>query len=447
MRDSMFTLKVGEIAHLGITTIGRKASVKEAVDAMLQNNLRDIIFEVDLQHRIFTVSDLLDYTKSSNDFSVSLESLPQHNLRKVCETEIIEDVLSIFDDTEDRYMGVTNKEETLIGIVSYSDVIGALDPSIFVKKRLIGEVVRPLKRIAIPSSTVTKDILSLLGKVENAVVIVDAEEVPEGILTSKDALVIIHQGLNVNKPVSEYMTTPVETVPETKTISQVLDYLQETGFKRAIVVDGEKKFLGAISQGDLAHYTLNNWSKIVHRETKKLSSTAREIQIEARAHQVAAYTDPLTKIGNRRKFEQSFGREVARINRYNEYEFSLILIDLDHFKKVNDEYGHSKGDEVLKAISFEINNLVRELDVFCRWGGEEFTILLPETCAKDAYVLAERIRELVSSGVHKEISCTISASVRQFTKGETPGGFMDSIDKALYIAKQQGRNRVEASAG
>ena len=85
MNSTLFITKIGHIAHMGITSINRKASIKEAIDVMLQSNLRDVIFEVDSGHRIFTVSDLLDHLKNSDDFSVAMDTLPQHNLTKVCE--------------------------------------------------------------------------------------------------------------------------------------------------------------------------------------------------------------------------------------------------------------------------------------------------------------------------------------------------------------------------
>jgi diguanylate cyclase (GGDEF)-like protein len=109
-----------------------------------------------------------------------------------------------------------------------------------------------------------------------------------------------------------------------------------------------------------------------------------------------AYTDTLTNIGNRRKFNDAFNIELLRVKRNLISSFSLILIDIDHFKVINDHYGHGQGDEVLKVLAQLIQVLLRATDTVCRWGGEEFAVLLPGTPVEGAQLLAERIRARVS---------------------------------------------------
>jgi len=446
MNSTIFTASVGRLAHMGVTTIGCKCTIKEALDVMLQNNLRDVIFEVDSEHRIFTTSDLIEYIKHSNDFSVSIDQLPRHPLHKVFESESIVDAFAKFEDSRNRYIGVINKEQSLIGVVSYSDIIAALDPSIFIQKRKISDVIRPSHRIAVPSETLTHEILSHLSDIENAVVIVSATNKPIGILTAKDALKIILSNSDRDKPVSDYMISPVDTVTESFTINQVVEYLQSTGFKRAIVVDENNSFLGAVTQSDMSSYTFNHWTEIVQGKTTELNEMTNLLRGQVTSYEKASVTDPLTGIGNRRKFNDICDKETARFNRYQNAPFSIIMLDIDHFKKINDQHGHSKGDEALVEFVSTIKPLLRENDSFCRWGGEEFAVILPETDSEGALLLAERIREAISQMSVGSIMFTVSAGVAQYRKKELLDEFVVRLDTALYQAKENGRNRVVLSA-
>jgi len=443
MDSEIFITNIGQIAHLGVTTIDCNASIKEAINIMIKNNLRDVIFEVDSNHRIFTVSDLLDYTKNSADLSVSVQSLPQHNLSKIGENKKIEDAFSLFDTSGERYLGVTNKDELLIGVVSYSDVIGALDPGIFIKKKLIRDVILPLNQSAVSPNAITKDILQYLSTPESAVIVVNDDSYPIGILTPKDILLIVQESKDTNKPVCDYMVSPVDMVSDGLTINEVLEYIQKTGFKRAIIVDQKNRFIGAVKQSDLASYTLNHWSEMVHGRTIELAKTAKMFETQAKDYARNAVTDPLTEIGNRRMFNDAVNREMARYNRYQDSPFSLILIDIDHFKNINDTHGHAKGDEVLQAMVHAIKPLLRETDIFCRWGGEEFVVLLPATNLEGGRLLAERIRAHLHGEVVENIPFSLSAGVGKYRVKESLDSFIQRVDVALYQAKENGRNRVE----
>lgn len=154
-------------------------------------------------------------------------------------------------------------------------------------------------------------------------------------------------------------------------------------------------------------------------------------------------TDNLTKAYNRLKFNEVVKMEIIRSKRYK-IDMSLIMFDIDFFKKVNDTYGHDLGDLVLIEISKAVKNLMRELDIFCRWGGEEFMILLPNTSLESAVLAAERIRKLIYGliiGDIGKVSC--SFGVVSFDFEEDLDNFIKRVDKKLYTAKNNGRNRVE----
>lgn len=154
-----------------------------------------------------------------------------------------------------------------------------------------------------------------------------------------------------------------------------------------------------------------------------------------------AYHDHLTKIFNRQKFDELLLKEFENKKRYGD-NLSVILIDLDHFKKVNDTYGHLTGDLVLIAIVGIIRNKLRINDIFARWGGEEFIILLPRTNINDAYAKAEELRKDIESYIDKELPpVTISAGVSELTDKDDIASCLNRVDTALYLAKVK-RNDV-----
>ena len=187
----------------------------------------------------------------------------------------------------------------------------------------------------------------------------------------------------------------------------------------------------------------------VHERTSELNEALAEIgdlaaQLKESLQQVEhlAVTDTLTQAFNRRKFDeivdQSTRQEGTALKR-----FSLIMLDIDHFKQVNDSHGHSIGDEVLKHLCRVIRGVIRQGDQLIRWGGEEFLILLPETTVVDAEPLAERIRSEVAVATFAEVgSITISLGVAQLLPDDTIDHLIKRVDHALYQAKQAGRNRV-----
>jgi diguanylate cyclase (GGDEF)-like protein len=166
-----------------------------------------------------------------------------------------------------------------------------------------------------------------------------------------------------------------------------------------------------------------------------------------------ALVDPLTGLHNRRHFEERLGSELAAAQRHG-HPVSLLLCDVDHFKAINDEFGHLAGDETLKMVAFVLRGAVRKEDVLARYGGEEFVVVARETALDGAQSLGERIRRAVEKsrcawqghdlGVTVSIGVTVSVGLTEFVPGRTERELIESADRALYLAKQAGRNRVVA---
>ncbi len=153
-----------------------------------------------------------------------------------------------------------------------------------------------------------------------------------------------------------------------------------------------------------------------------------------------AIKDTLTNIGNRRFFHQKLDEQILLAQRYN-HPFSLIICDIDFFKKVNDNYGHDMGDNVLVQYTKYIASMLRETDIFCRIGGEEFIIILPETTKDKAYLLAQKLRESVEN-YKNVLPITMSFGVAEYEKGDDDTSIYKRVDVALYKAKETGRNKV-----
>ena len=168
-----------------------------------------------------------------------------------------------------------------------------------------------------------------------------------------------------------------------------------------------------------------------------------------RAATQSALRDPLTDTGNRIAMDQTLTREIE-LSRRHLQPLSLLMLDIDHFKQINDTHGHSAGDDVLKAVAASIKNQLRNVDMVFRFGGEEFLILLSNTSREAAALVGERLRnaaqteEYVADG--RSIELTVSLGCSTLLPGESAESLLRRADNALYVAKREGRNRL-AMAG
>ncbi len=159
-----------------------------------------------------------------------------------------------------------------------------------------------------------------------------------------------------------------------------------------------------------------------------------------------ARTDSLTGLANRRRFMEALDREADRYQRYQR-SASLVLLDLDHFKSVNDTHGHAVGDNVLREVAVVLRSMCRDVDLAARLGGEELAMLLPETGSPGARIVAERVRERIAAASHRAQSgrtfrVTASFGVATAASGRNGEALLQAADEALYRAKAEGRDRV-----
>lgn len=177
-----------------------------------------------------------------------------------------------------------------------------------------------------------------------------------------------------------------------------------------------------------------------------LESMRSDLNEQRLALERLATTDTLTGLPNRRRLEEACELQMARVKRYQE-KLSVVIVDVDHFKSVNDTHGHQVGDQVLKHVAEVLSTTVRESDFVGRWGGEEFMVLCPNTKAADARLVAEKLRAAIAGHAFPVVGKkTASFGVAELARGEALEKAVERADEALYQAKESGRNRVEVAA-
>ena len=161
--------------------------------------------------------------------------------------------------------------------------------------------------------------------------------------------------------------------------------------------------------------------------------------------ELTARTDGLTGLNNRRYMSERITDEFARFARHGK-AFSLVIADVDWFKKINDSFGHQVGDCILKSIADDLRTEIRACDSVARWGGEEFLLLFPETDAKQAVILVERLRKQIADKVfcceNNQLHVAMTFGIAAAKEGDTVDNMMKRADDALYKGKHEGRNRV-----
>ena len=280
---------------------------------------------------------------------------------------------------------------------------------------------------------------------------------------AKDACLVVIYGLELGKKFS--LETPSIIIGRSSKADIQIDQESVSRNHAKIVNTGKQiliRDLGS-TNGTYVNDELIDEHVLQDRDFIKIGRTIFKFltggNVEAAYHEEIyrlTTDDGLTQIKNRRYLMEALEAELRRAQRYAR-DVSLIMFDIDHFKRINDTYGHLAGDYVLKQLATVIKQRIRREDLFARFGGEEFSILLPEICHANAMIFAEKIRALIERTEFKfedsEIPVRISIGVASLEKGrfgdsEEEGrqidisGFMKHADERLYAAKNGGRNRV-----
>lgn len=263
------------------------------------------------------------------------------------------------------------------------------------------------------------------------VVVVDGAGEPLGLVSERDVVRRFARRQPLGVTVEAVMNRPLLTAEPDEPILHALERMRENHIRRLVVVDGGRRLAGIITQTDILESSSRRLVDLAGRQTKLVEAARR---------------DDLTGLFNRRAFNSFFQMELGRTRRYGGL-MALVMFDLDHFKRVNDLFGHDAGDEVLRVFSRLLRDHCREVDIPARYGGEEFLVLMPAVGTRAAALFAERVRKDLAA---TEIRCgearmhvTVSGGVCKWsTAADSLRAMLKLADQAMYKAKHTGRNRV-----
>ncbi len=193
------------------------------------------------------------------------------------------------------------------------------------------------------------------------------------------------------------------------------------------------------------HLAANGEIKILLTRLAVLEKEGVSLKARVQKERMLAQLDTLTGIPNRLGYDHNLAQEYARWKRFGN-SLSIVVWDIDHFKRINDDYGHAAGDKALKTIAQLLASKVRETDYLARYGGEEFVLIMPGAKVDSAKLVAEKLREVIEHSAFNfkgsPLTITISAGIAEFAEGDVPASVFERADKALYRAKENGRNQV-----
>lgn len=307
------------------------------------------------------------------------------------------------------------------------------------------------------SDTPLAEVVALMNARVQSCFIVCENGAPVGVITERDAVAVLDRALAgegyEGVRAGDVMTTPAHTLPENATMGEVVRVMNERRFRRVPITDDKDELSGIVNLMELQ----SAMNAALERRGRDLEvavmARTAELQAANAKLEELSIRDGLTGLLNRRAMTEKLDELHALSRRYGN-PYSVILLDIDHFKNYNDTLGHVQGDEALREIAKVLGESVRTLDWVYRYGGEEFLIVMPETDHAAVLPAANRVRECIEARAlpHPDSSTgpylTISVGHTSVTRHNIErfprwADVVEHADEALYRAKQNGRNRVE----
>jgi diguanylate cyclase (GGDEF)-like protein len=303
------------------------------------------------------------------------------------------------------------------------------------------------------SSATLLEACQIMCDTQRSCLVVTDNDCPVGIITERDMVRILLSFLdtksNKKLQLNSFMTTSPVTIQESQAVVDAMTLIQSKKIRHLPVVDQKGKLSGILAYSNI----VQKEQQILCNLEESFNTQTHDLQIVNDQLRILSLEDPLLGIGNRRamQIDLDYTHDVAL--RYDR-PYSLVLIDVDYFKKYNDHYGHARGDDALKWISDYIGQTLRTADRVYRYGGEEFLLLLPETSEDGATIFVRRLvcglAELslphaLSPFGYLSISAGLVTEEPNQSKNVSWQQLVERADRALYTAKQQGRNQFAVS--
>ena len=433
---------VKDIASTSIIHISISCSVKEALNLMLKENHRNAIIIDGDQFKILTVVDILNLKKNKHNIDTKLSNVNLAKIPTINKNKNVLDTIEYLNNPIE-HICILNEDNSLYGLITHTDIISNIDPDTLMDNYRLSSFLKYGRRMKLVSKDIQtfKLLEEMINETNDNVIIVDKLK-PIGILTTKNIMKILNNDSDLSLAVENYMSSPVDTIKKNSSIKEALDFLKKKHYKRVIVVEESGNIYGIVSQKELISLSYSRWTNLMKEHQEELNEINTILKNKNKEFETLASTDSLTGLYNRYKFSELYITSYkSMVQRHN--NMSLILLDIDFFKKVNDTFGHNRGDQVLIQISHTLLRTLRNIDIICRWGGEEFVALLPTAPLDIAKNIAEKIRTNIEQ-LTIDVVGKVSASfgVAEVKEGEKMEDVIDRADKALYLAKESGRNCV-----
>ncbi|GAB4440257.1 MAG: hypothetical protein OHK0040_11730 [bacterium] len=467
--------KTVDYAQKTIITVKENRNLLFALNIMIDNNIRRIVV-VDGKGNfkgIVNQEDLIKYLEkdlSKENLKVFHIFASFRNLITVKENASLKETMGAMVKNNISSVIVVNKREVSQGIITERDILKLSAKRIDLKEPVLKYMSSPVYAVKLDSDL--KDVIKLLNtKGIRRVVIEDNSGKPVGIITERDIL------RNIEGSYSKFLEDRL------KSAKDMLNFLPEAIID--VVSVGREKVIqwcntkareefgdNLIDKTITSLIPKEHWLTIYEQLSRNNRIEKNQIKIDDKYFEISGYflkyldksamqlilkditfqvklsiRDHLTNLYNRRYMEEFLKNELEASRRYN-YAFSVVMIDLDDFKKINDTYGHEAGDEVLRAVSEIMRLNMRKADVIGRYGGEEFLIMMPKTAKKNAFSCMEKIKNLINARVFrfngKDVRITASFGIASYPEDSSDIQDLLAIsDIRLYRAKRQGKNRIE----
>jgi len=439
--------KVKEIATKEVVKITLDDSIGDAVTKMYANNHRDVVVEDahNNSYGILKVNDLIRMKLSNIDFDTKVSQIKYDKIATINEDAPVIKAMELIDKRTN-CLCVVDEKSSLTGYISYHDIIASIDPKSILERQTIGEIMlKTMIKFAYEDESTVNVIRKMDEDIDDSIVLLDSNHKAKGIITTKDIVKLFGEEKDLYKPVSEYMSSPIQTLKSDVTVSNALSFIKQKHFKRIIIESHDEKVIGQITQEELLVKVYAKWAEGLRKDASQLKEINKILEAKASKYETLSITDRLTGVYNRAKFEQELQVEIDKIKRYGVNTFSIVLFDVDNFKNINDTFGHLEGDTILRKLTMIVKQSLRSSDIFARWGGEEFVVLLTHTDKDNALKAAEILRHKIESTPidAKVPAVTCSFGVCSYNDEDTIYSMLKRADEAMYKAKKGGKNRIE----
>lgn len=435
---------IQDVATIDLVKIDIDSFVDDALDLMYKHNHRDVIvIDKNVDFYIITAPEILKLKLNNSSENKKLSDL---NLAKIPIIQKDENILDTikFIENNIEYIAVVDQELKLFGLLTHTDIVSHIDPETLMENYRLSDLMKMNKDIQkISKDTITNEVLEKIISNNYDCVVIIENKIPIGVLTTKDVVKLLKNKPDLTLPVSQYMSTPIITLDETSSIKEAVSFMKEQHFKRIVIVNGKKEFTGLILQKELISLSYSRWAMLMKQYSTELSEINYLLEQKNKKFEKMASSDQLTGLYNRYKFTELFISEYNTMTKRGN-EMSLIILDIDYFKNINDKYGHNIGDKVLLKLSNILLRYLRNVDIIARWGGEEFVVLLPTASLENTLHLTEKIRVAIEKfDMENGIKITASFGITEVIEGDDIKSAIKRADDALYEAKNSGRNCIK----